>query len=128
MYVDTDVVLATVKVDDWLASSVDIDSIDAPITSVATCIEVHYAMEDDWGRERLTRIHELIEAHGVSLVALETGHVDAGMTLLRSYDRLNQFDAIHLGVAWMLEEPIVSTDTLYPSIDEIDHIDPRDVE
>lgn len=49
------------------------------------------------------------------------------MELQRAYDRLNQFDAIHLGVATVREETIVSTDTLYPSIDEVSHVDPREV-
>ncbi|WP_254547397.1 PIN domain-containing protein [Halomarina pelagica] len=115
MYLDTDVVLAALKRDDWLKSSVDVRALDAPKTSAATCIEVQYAMQDRWERERLTTTHEAIADEGIELVPLRTEHVAAGGELRRSHDRLNLFDAIHLGTARALGEPIVSTDTLYPS-------------
>jgi hypothetical protein len=35
---------------------------------------------------------------------------------------------MHLDGAAVLDEPIVSTDTLFPEIPEIEHIDPRDIE
>jgi len=43
------------------------------------------------------------------------------------YEALNVFDGVHLGTARVLDEPIVSTDTLYPSISEVEHVDPRDL-
>lgn len=128
VYVDTDVVLAALKADDWLTSAVDLEAIDDPKTSVATCIEVQYAMQDEWDRERRTTVHERIAEEGLTLVPLRFEHIAAGSTLQRSYDRLNLFDAVHLGVATSIDEPIVSTDTLYPSIDEVEHIDPRELE
>jgi len=128
VYVDTDVVLAVLKANDWLSSVVDLETIDDPKTSVATCIEVQYAMQDEWDRDRRALVHELIVDQGVTLVPLRLEHVTAGSTLQLSYDRLNLFDAVHLGVATVLEEPIVSTDTLYPTIEEIEHVDPRDLE
>ena len=127
VYVDTDVVLAVLKDDDWLASSGDIDALDDPKTSVATCIEVGYAMDGEWPRRRLTTVHEQLRDAGISLLPLRVEHLHAGMALRRTYDRLNQFDAIHLGVALTVEEPIVSTDTLYPTITEVEHVDPRDL-
>lgn len=127
MYVDTDVVLAVLKADDWLSSAVDFETIDEPKTSVATCIEVQYAMQDEWDRKRRTVTHERIAAEGIALVPLRLEHLVAGSTLQRSYDRLNLFDAVHLGVATVVDEPIVSTDTLYPLIEEVEHVDPRDL-
>ena len=53
MYLDLDVILAELKADDWLASDVDIDSIEDPKTSVATGIELQYVMEDAWDRHRV---------------------------------------------------------------------------
>ncbi len=128
MYVDTDVVLAVLKADDWLSSAVDLEKIPDPKTSVATCIEVQYAMQDEWDRERRTTVHEQLADEGVQLVPLRFEHIDAGSTLQRAYERLNLFDAVHLGVATVLDETVVSTDTLYPKIQEIEHIDPRDLE
>lgn len=127
MYLDTDVVLAVLKADDWLSSSVDIEAIDDPKTSVSTCIEVQYAMEDEWDRERLTTVNEALAEEGIDLVPLEEAHIAAGGKLQRRYDRLNLFDAVHLGTADVLDEILVSTDTLYPSIEEIETVDPREL-
>jgi hypothetical protein len=44
------------------------------------------------------------------------------------YEALNVFDGVHLGSAAVLGESIVSTDTLFPEIPEIEHIDPRDLD
>ncbi|UHQ96058.1 PIN domain-containing protein [Natrinema halophilum] len=85
-------------------------------------------MQDDWDRERRTTVHEQLDEAGVALVPLRHEHLAAGSTLQRAYDRLNLFDAVHLGVATVLDEPILSTDTLYPTIREVTHIDPRDLE
>ncbi|QWC20547.1 PIN domain-containing protein [Halorubrum sp. 2020YC2] len=127
MYLDTDVVLAVLKADDWLSSAVDLTAIDDPKTSVSTCIEVQYAMEGEWGRERLTTVNESLADEGVLLVPLREPHIAAGGALQRTYDRLNLFDAVHLGTADVLDEILVSTDTLYPSIDEITTVDPREL-
>ncbi|GAB7091102.1 hypothetical protein JCM18237_13730 [Halorubrum luteum] len=127
MYLDTDVVLAVLKADDWLSSAVDLDAIDDPETSVSTCIEVQYAMEDEWDRDRLTTVNEAIVDAEIELIPLREPHIAAGGTLQRKYDRLNLFDAVHLGTAEILDETLVSTDTLYPTIDEISTVDPREL-
>lgn len=127
MYLDTDVILAHLKVDDWLSSVVDLETLDEPKTSVATCLEIQYAMQDEWDRERLTRTSEELEADGIELVPLEVDHIEAGSELQRRYDSLNLFDAVHLGAATVLGEPIVSTDTLYPEIAEVESVDPREL-
>lgn len=57
MYLDTDPILALLKPDDWLASAIDLDDLEEPKTSVATSIEVQYAMEDDWSPEQLAGAH-----------------------------------------------------------------------
>jgi predicted nucleic acid-binding protein len=127
VYLDTDVVLAVLKADDWLSSAVDMDTIDNPKTSVSTCIEVQYAMEDEWDRERLTTVNESLSEEGIDLIPLREEHIGAGGELQRRYDRLNLFDAVHLGTADVLGETLVSTDTLYPSIEEIETVDPREL-
>lgn len=127
MYLDTDVILAHLKVDDWLSSVVDLETLDEPKTSVATWLEIQYAMQDEWNRERLTTTSEELETDGIELVPLEVEHIEAGSKLQRRYDSLNLFDAVHLGAATVLGEQIVSTDTLYPEIAEVDSVDPRDL-
>jgi len=58
VYLDLDVILAELKANGWLASDVDIDSIEEPKTSVATGIELHYVMEEEWERDRVVRAHQ----------------------------------------------------------------------
>lgn len=127
MYLDTDPILAVLKADDWLASAVDLDEIAEPRTSVATTIELQYVLEDEWPRNRLVDVHEEVVDRGIEFVDLQTEAIAAGAELRARYPRLNVFDAVHLGSAKTADEPIVSTDTLYPEIEEIDHVDPRDI-
>lgn len=128
MYLDLDVILAELKADDWLASDVDIDSIEEPKTSVATGIELQYVMEDEWDRDRVVRAHQEIAGKDIELVPLTSKVLDAAANLRSQYEALNLFDGVHLGSAAVLDEPIISTDTLFPKIPEIEHIDPRDLD
>jgi hypothetical protein len=125
---DLDVILAELKADDWLASDVDTDSIEEPKTSVATGIELQYVMEDEWERDRVVRAHQEIASQNIELVPLTSDALDTAADLRAQYDALNGFDGVHLGSAAVLNEPIVSTDTLFPEIPEIEHIDPRGLE
>jgi predicted nucleic acid-binding protein len=125
VYLDLDIILAELKADDWLASEVDLSAVEAPKTSVATGIELQYVMEDEWERDRVVRAHRDIAELDVEMVPLDRDSLDAAADLRSQYDSLNVFDGIHLGTARTLGETVVSTDTLYPQIDEIDHLDPR---
>ena len=128
VYLDLDVILAELKTDDWLSSVVDINAIDAPKTSVATGIELQYVMEDEWDRDRVVRAHDEILTCDIELVPPSADALDAAAELRAQYDALNVFDGVHLGSAQVLDEPIVSTDTLFPEIPEIEHVDPRALE
>lgn len=127
VYLDTDPILALLKSDDWLASDVDLDAIDDPSTSIATTIEVQYVLEEEWPRDRLVSVHEEFGELGIDLLELTTDVVESGATLRSRYPRLNRFDSIHLGSARTIDEPIVSTDTLYPAVEEVEHVDPREI-
>ena len=127
MYLDTDVLLAFLKRDDWLKSAVDRDALEDPVTSTATVIEIYYVLGDEWSAVQLADVRARVETQGVGFVPLTPQHMDATGRLRTKYDRLGVFDAVHLGVALTEGEPIVSTDTLYPEIDEVAHLDPRDV-
>ena len=127
MYLDLDVILAELKADDWLASDVDIESMAEPKTSVATGIELQYVMEDEWERARVVRAHQEISSMNIELVPLTSDALDAAADLRAQHDALNVFDGVHLGSAAVLDEPIVSTDTLFPEIPEVEHIDPRNL-
>lgn len=128
MYLDLDVILAELKDDDWLASDVDLAAIEAPKTSVGTGIERQSVMEESWNRDRVVRAHREIDDCNIDLVPLTGDALDAAANLRARYDALNVFDGVHLGSVTVLDEPIVSTDTLFPEIPEIEHVDPRDLE
>jgi predicted nucleic acid-binding protein len=85
-------------------------------------------MEDEWDRARVVRAHEEITNTGVDLIPLRSDALKAAGELRAQHEALNVFDGVHLGSASVLEEPIVSTDTLFPEIPEIEHVDPRDLE
>lgn len=127
VYLDTDVILALLKAGDWLASAVDRTRLESPVTSAATAIEVQYVMEDEWDREQLSMVHSAVVDEGIDLVPLDGDVLAAAGTLRVDYEALGIFDSIHLGTASVLEEPIISTDSLYPAITEVEHIDPRDL-
>lgn len=128
VYLDTDVVLAFLKVDDGLAPTIDRSTLETPVTSTATAIEVQYVMQDEWDRTALSTVHSAIAEEGVDFAPLDEGTLEAAGTLRMEYESVGIFDSIHLGTALTLDEVIVSTDSLYPSITEIDHIDPRNID
>lgn len=127
MYLDTDVILALLKTEDWLQSEVEPGNLIEPKTSVITVVEVQLVMFDAWSRDRLVATQQNVVEQGIELLPLSPDVLQAGMQLLSSYDRLNVFDSIHLGHAITLSEPIVSTDTLYPDVEEVEDVDPREL-
>lgn len=111
----------------WI-ENVYLESIEEPKTSVATGNELQYVIEDEWDRDRVVRAHQEISSNNIELVPLTSSALDAAADIREQYEAVNVFDGVHLGSAVVLNEPIVSTDTLFPEIPEIEHIDPRDLE
>lgn len=125
MYLDTDVIFAQLKENDWLQSEIEIESVENPITSAATAIEIQYVLQDDWHHVNLGKVHAKIEDEGIKLVPLEKQDLREAEFFRASSERVGVFDSIHLGVAAARNEPIVSTDTLFPELPSVEHIDPR---
>jgi len=84
-------------------------------------------MENDWSRERLGQVSSEIEDEGIELVPPATKDIKKAGELRKKYGALGVFDSFHLGAASARDLPIVSTDTMYPDIEEVKHIDPRDL-
>lgn len=127
MYLDTDILLALLKTEDWLQSAVDEADFEKPKTSVVTAVEIQLVMFDTWTRSRLGLIYDEIKAEGIEVLPLTPESLQAGAELLPEYSSLNVFDALHVGHARTLDEPLVSTDTLYPRIEEVEHADPQEL-
>jgi len=127
MYLDTDVLLALLKEEDWLQADVESATFDEPKTSIVTAVEIQLVMFDPWKRTDLATIHDEITGLGIDVCPLTSDVFRAGAELLPAYPELNVFDAIHVGHAQTLDELLVSTDTLYPKIEDIENVDPRDM-
>jgi len=127
MYLDTDVIVALLKADDWLQAAAEGAAFEALKTSLISGIDIHLVMFESWSRSQLADLLAAIEREGVSVIPLTADAMSAGTDLLTVYSDMNVLDAAHLGHARTLDEPIVSTDTLYPKIEEVDHIDFREL-
>ncbi len=127
MYLDTDVILSVLKDEDWLKEAVSFDELEEPKTSLITALEIQLIYFDKRDKDFIAAVPAKMEDMNIEVLPLKKEPMDEGGKLLTKYDRLNLFDSIHLGHSLVLEEPIVSTDTLYPDIKEIEHIDPREL-
>lgn len=125
MYLDTDVILALIKEEDWLKGVVDRERLVRAKTSVITVIEVQLIYYEKGTREFLRGVQSMIRDEGVEVLSLTPEVVQRSSELLEKYERLNVFDSLHLAHSLLLEEPVISTDTLYPKIEEVESIDPR---
>ena len=99
-----------------------------PNASVATGIQAQYVIDDGWERARVVRAHQEIASRNIELMPLMSDALDVAADLQTQCDALNVFNGVHLSSAAVLNEPTVSTDTLFPQILEIEHIDPRSLE
>ena len=124
---DIEILLAMLTAEDWLQADVAQADFDAPKTSIITTVELHLVLVDTWSRAQLAAVHTRIEPEGVDLVPLTADAFQAGADLLPAYSALNVFDTLHVGHARPLAEPLISTDTRSPTIDDLEHIDPRDL-
>jgi predicted nucleic acid-binding protein len=127
MYLDTDVVLALIKDDDWLKSEVDRSAFVSPKTSAVTVVEIQLVYFDERTHEKLASFRQEVSEEVEEILPLDTEVLKESSGLLGEYDRLNIFDSLHLAHASVLNEPIISTDTLYPEIDTVRSLDPREM-
>jgi len=127
MYLDTDVVLALVKEEDWLESEFDADQLVNPKTSVITLVEIQLVYFDSRSKEFLSSVAEMVRDQNIRVLDFEEDVFERSSELIEKYEKLNVFDSIHLAQAEKLGEPIISTDTLYPEIEEVENTDPREL-
>lgn len=127
MYLDTDIILALVKQNDWLKPHVNIKKIHNPKTSALTMIEAQIVLLREYGRKDVIGIVKKIKKFGIAIEEIDERIVEKGEYLLEKYPMLNVFDSIHLAFCIVRKEQIVSTDKLFDSIEEIQRIDPRSI-
>jgi len=125
MYLDTDVILAVLKEDNWLQSNVDLEKMENPETSAITITEMQLVYED-WNN-RFNDINQKIRDLGIKILEISPQTIKESSKLQKKYGKLNVFDSIHLAHAKQQETPIISIDTLYPKIKEVENKDPRNM-
>ena len=128
MYLDTDIILAIVKPSDWLKDVVErkIKVLSDPKTSVFTLVEAEIVLNREVSRGLAVRVLDKVKERNIRLLPLTEKMLTKSVELLRKYPKLNIFDSIHIACAICEGEAILSTDSLFDEIEEIEKVDPRD--
>ena len=128
MYLDTDIILAIVKPSDWLKDAVEkkLKVLSDLKTSVFTLVEAEIVLNREASRELALSVLDKVKEQNIRPLALTEEMLTKSVELLRKYPKLNIFDSIHIACAICEGEPILSTDSLFDEIEEIEKVDPRD--
>ena len=125
MYLDTDVILALIKEEDWLKELINFKKIKNPQTSTLTLIEVRLVLTREISRKDALDSLSKIKNLGVKIIPLDIKIVEESNNLMKKYDSLGIFDSIHAACTILKNEVIISTDTVYKEISELSSQDPR---
>lgn len=127
MFLDTDILLALVKEKDWLKSFVDLKKMSNPKTSVLNILEAQLVLMKELGREESLNLLFKIKEKKIQIVALPVEVSDKATELLKSYPKLNLFDAMHAALCLLKNEQICGTDGIFAEISGLKWVDPRDL-
>ena len=128
VYLDTDCILALVKDSDWLKRPVErrIKNNRRLCTSVLSVVEARLVLmrEEDIGS--VFKIEEKLKAHKIKLLSLDERIISDSDKLMRDFDFLATFDAIHIATAKYHKEKVLTTDHLFSLIPGLSVEDPRE--
>lgn len=128
MYLDTDIILALVKKEDWLKKYVDFKKIKDPKTSVFTIIESELVLEREYSRDSSLLVLDKIKSSmKITLLPLTELLLKKSNELLGKYPSLNIFDSVHAAFSIIHKEKLLSTDTIFNEVEEVENIDPRNL-
>ncbi len=125
MYLDTDIILALIKKDDWLKKYIKLSFIEKPKTSVLTIIESRIVLEREYSKEESLRVLARINELKIQIIPLGEKTIAKSIELTKKYPKLGIFDSIHAACSIIVKDKIISTDSIYSEINEVNHIDPR---
>jgi len=126
MYLDTDIILALIKKEDWLKEHVRLSHFMPAKTSVIAVIEARIVLLREYSREKALETLSKIKKLKIEIVPLNVKILEQSQILLEKYSRLGIFDSIHIATAIVYGEKLVSTDKVFYEIEELENIDPRD--
>ena len=129
MYLDTDCVLALVKDTDWLKESVQnrIRGEKSLCTSVLTVVESRLVLIRESTIKVAFDVEKSLDEWEIRLLPLDKEILIESKRLMKKYDFLCTFDAIHIATASHYNEKILSTDHLFPLIEDLTVENPRDI-
>lgn len=126
MYLDTDMILALTKKDDWLKPFVNLKKIKNPVISAAVLIELELVINREYGKDKIDDFFEQIKNLKIKSESLMPDVIYKSAELMKKYN-LTTFDAIHAAYCIINKEKILSSDTIFDSIKDIERVDPREL-
>ena len=138
MLIESDVLVAYFKKEDWLKSSAEKvlnrvirGELGQVITDSEVIHEFYYVFREYTTTIKIQEIITyLFTLKNIQIVPVSTEHYLAALTIMETYKVSSIFDAIHAAVALSNENPdkiIISTDNVYDRISDLKRIDPRDI-
>ena len=124
-YLDTDIILALTKKEDWLKAHVSLAKMMPACTSVFTILEARLVLEREYGRTDALKVLEAIKEFNLTLLPLTEAVLQKSQELLREYPSLNHFDSVHVAFALLHNYTIIGTDTIFAKIAGLRSKDPR---
>ncbi len=127
MYLDTDIILALIKDEDWLKKYVNIKKISSPKTSALNVIEARLVLLREYSRKEAINALKKINGHKIKIVEINENIINKSQELIEKYSELNMFDAVHVASVLINNEELLSTDSIFDKIKEVNKIDPRNM-
>lgn len=120
MYIDTDVVLALAKEQDWLKAPAERKVRGQRLrTSAIAVIEAQFVLEREASREAALRILPSIRRRRIELIPVTSEVLAEAERLRRRVPALRLIDSIHLATAKLEGETIVTSDRLLGLLREV---------
>ena len=128
MYLDTDIVLALIKKEDWLKEHVHKLNLKDEKTSALTVIEARIVLDREYSEEDAKNALSKIKAMKIEILSVDEEVIEKSQKLIEEYSDIGMFDAVHVACAIIHNEIIISTDNFFKQIKEITVKDPRDMD
>lgn len=126
-YLDSDCILALIKETDWLKNDVEewIKDEEVLFTSIFSIVECKLVISREMKRDDIHDIITKIRERDIRLLPLTAEVEDLPDRLLKRYSFLGIFDSIHAATAIIHGLAILSTDHIFPLIEELSVENPK---
>ncbi|HLC84622.1 MAG TPA: PIN domain-containing protein [Candidatus Nanoarchaeia archaeon] len=127
MYLDTDIILALIKQQDWLKPYVRLKDLQPAKTSTLTIVEARIVLLREYSRKEALDALKKVKDFGIQILPLDEKVMQKSQELMHTHEKLQIFDAIHAACAIIHNETLVSTDSIYQDINEVHQHNPRTI-